>query len=167
MSAPLNFGVVRGSGGVRSIAALGMVEVLAREGLMPDLIVGCSAGAMFGALIGLVQIKLPVPLGSDAHRVRELLMEAFAADAEVLDSPAPAVLLDGVDREQLLFNATGYVNSPRSVARVRSALLFDVLARLRDAGITPVPATQAAPASGSAAAPPGSVDPFAPAVSAP
>lgn len=40
-----------GSGGVRSIAALGMVKVLAREGLMPDLIVGCSAGAMFGALV--------------------------------------------------------------------------------------------------------------------
>lgn len=51
MSAPLNFAVVLGSGGVRSIAALGMVEVLAREGLMPDLIVGCSAGAMFGALL--------------------------------------------------------------------------------------------------------------------
>ena len=51
MSAPLSFAVVLGSGGVRSIAALGMVEVLAREGLMPDLIVGCSAGAMFGALI--------------------------------------------------------------------------------------------------------------------
>jgi NTE family protein len=45
------FAVVLGSGGVRSIAALGMVEVLAREGLMPDLVVGCSAGAMFGALI--------------------------------------------------------------------------------------------------------------------
>lgn len=45
------FALVLGSGGVRSIAALGMVEVLAREGLMPDLVVGCSAGAMFGALI--------------------------------------------------------------------------------------------------------------------
>ena len=45
------YDVVLGSGGVRSIAALGMVEVLAREGLMPDLVVGCSAGAMFGALI--------------------------------------------------------------------------------------------------------------------
>jgi NTE family protein len=45
------FAIVLGSGGVRSIAALGMVEVLAREGLAPDLIVGCSAGAMFGALI--------------------------------------------------------------------------------------------------------------------
>jgi len=45
------FAIVLGSGGVRSIAALGMVEVLSREGLAPDLIVGCSAGAMFGALI--------------------------------------------------------------------------------------------------------------------
>ena len=45
------FAVVLGSGGVRSIASLGMIEVLAREGLHPDLIVGCSAGAMFGALI--------------------------------------------------------------------------------------------------------------------
>ncbi len=45
--------IVLGSGGVRSIAALGMVEVLQREGITPDLIVGCSAGAMFGALISL------------------------------------------------------------------------------------------------------------------
>ena len=45
------FAVVLGSGGVRSIAALGLFEVLSREGLRPDLIVGCSAGALFGALI--------------------------------------------------------------------------------------------------------------------
>ena len=45
------FAIVLGSGGVRSIAALGMVEVLRREGLRPDLVVGCSAGALFGALI--------------------------------------------------------------------------------------------------------------------
>jgi NTE family protein len=43
--------LVLGSGGVRSIAALGMVEVLEREGIKPDLLVGCSAGAVFGALI--------------------------------------------------------------------------------------------------------------------
>ena len=40
-----------GSGGVRSIAAPGMWEVLAAEGIAPDLIVGYSAGAIFGALI--------------------------------------------------------------------------------------------------------------------
>lgn len=42
---------VLGSGGVRSIAALGVAERLAREGLRPDLIVGCSSGALFGAQI--------------------------------------------------------------------------------------------------------------------
>jgi NTE family protein len=43
--------LVLGSGGVRSVAALGLIEVLWREGVAPDLIVGCSAGAMCGALI--------------------------------------------------------------------------------------------------------------------
>lgn len=45
------FALVFGSGGVRSIAALGLADVLQHEGLVPDLIVGCSAGALFGALI--------------------------------------------------------------------------------------------------------------------
>ncbi len=43
--------LVLGSGGVRSVAAFGMVEVLRREGITPDLVVGCSAGAMVGALV--------------------------------------------------------------------------------------------------------------------
>jgi len=86
--------------------------------------------------LGLVQIKLPVPLGSDVETVREQLLQAFDANTDVQDTPGPAVLLDGIDHGQLVFNATGYVNSPRNVARVRSALLFDVLKRLSDAGIT-------------------------------
>ena len=86
--------------------------------------------------LGLVQLKLPVPLGSDAQQVRELLLQALDADTDVLATPAPSVLLDGVENGQLLFNATGFVGSPRIAARVRSAVLFDVLARLNDAGIT-------------------------------
>jgi NTE family protein len=42
---------VLGSGGVRSIAALGIADRLAREGIRPDLIVGCSSGALFGAQV--------------------------------------------------------------------------------------------------------------------
>lgn len=42
---------VLGSGGVRSIAAMGIADRLAREGIRPDLIVGCSSGALFGAQI--------------------------------------------------------------------------------------------------------------------
>lgn len=45
--------LVLGSGGVRSIAAVGIAERLAREGIKPDVIVGCSSGALFGATIAL------------------------------------------------------------------------------------------------------------------
>ena len=42
--------------------------------------------------IGLVQLKLPVPLGTDPQQVRELLLAAFDANEDVLDTPAPSVL---------------------------------------------------------------------------
>lgn len=42
--------LVLGSGGVRAVAALGLLQVLEEAGIRPDLIVGCSAGAIFGAL---------------------------------------------------------------------------------------------------------------------
>ena len=87
--------------------------------------------------LGLVQIKLPVPIAADAERVRVLMLEAYEAHGDVLDTPAPNVLLDGVEGANLIFNATGFVGSPRAVAGVRSTLLFDVLKRLREADITP------------------------------
>lgn len=45
--------LVLGSGGVRSIAAVGIVDRLAREGIRCDLVAGCSSGALFGALVAL------------------------------------------------------------------------------------------------------------------
>lgn len=86
--------------------------------------------------LGLVQIKLALPVAVDAEQVRTHLLEAYHAHADVLDTPAPNVLLDGIDGANLLFNATGFVGSPRAVGGVRSALLFDVLRRLREADIT-------------------------------
>jgi NTE family protein len=50
---PHRIALVLGSGGVRSAAAIGIADRLAREGVRPDLIVGCSSGALFGALIAL------------------------------------------------------------------------------------------------------------------
>ncbi len=52
---PPGVALVLGSGGVRSIAAVGIVDRLAREGIVPDLIVGCSSGALFGATIAMGQ----------------------------------------------------------------------------------------------------------------
>lgn len=45
--------LVLGSGGVRSAAAAGILSVLHEQGLQPDLVVGCSSGAVFGAAIAL------------------------------------------------------------------------------------------------------------------
>ena len=85
--------------------------------------------------MGLVQIKLPMPLSTDPDQVRSLILEAFRAHEEVLDNPAPNVQLDGIDANGMLFNATGYVATPRMAYGVRSALLFDVLKRLRETNI--------------------------------
>lgn len=43
--------LVLGSGGVKSIAGLGALQVMEDHGLLPDAVVGCSAGALFGALV--------------------------------------------------------------------------------------------------------------------
>ncbi|MNQ03860.1 Miniconductance mechanosensitive channel MscM precursor [compost metagenome] len=85
--------------------------------------------------LGLVQIKLPMPLSTDAEAVRELILQAFTDHEDVLDTPAPNVFLDGIDNGHLIFNARGYVSSPRAAYGVRSALLFTVLKRLHDAGL--------------------------------
>lgn len=45
--------LVLGSGGVRSVAALGIADVLHESGFSPDVIAGCSSGALFGACIAM------------------------------------------------------------------------------------------------------------------
>jgi small-conductance mechanosensitive channel len=86
--------------------------------------------------LGLVKILLPVPLDADADQVRSLILELFDAHADVLKTPEPSVQLDAIDSAGMVFNATAFVNSPRAAYGVRSALLFDVLRRLREADIS-------------------------------
>jgi NTE family protein len=45
--------LVIGSGGIRSASAIGVLDVLHREGIRPDVIVGSSSGALFGAALAL------------------------------------------------------------------------------------------------------------------
>ncbi|MBV7486718.1 DUF3772 domain-containing protein [Bordetella sp. BOR01] len=85
--------------------------------------------------LGLVQVKLPMPLDADAQRVRELMLQAFAAHEGILENPAPDVFLEGVESGHLLFNARGYVSSPRNAYGVRSTLLYDILQRMTAAGL--------------------------------
>ncbi|WP_459618722.1 DUF3772 domain-containing protein [Bordetella sp. 2513F-2] len=116
--------------------------------------------------LGRVQVRLPMPLGTDAARTRTLLLEAFAAQPEILESPEADVYLDGIEGQHLMFNAVGYVGSPRAAYGVRSRLLFDILQRLREAGLDIAPPAtmvlreeqktpqEPAPPAGASAAPP-------------
>jgi len=85
--------------------------------------------------LGLVQIKLPMPLMTPAEQVRTLLLGVFEGHPDVLEEPAPNVQLDGIDSGSLVFNATGFVASPRAAYGVRSALLFEALKQLAAANI--------------------------------
>lgn len=58
-------GLVLGAGGARGFAHLGVLQVLHQENLKPDIIVGCSAGAIFGAFWA---------VGLDLERVERLLV---------------------------------------------------------------------------------------------
>ncbi|OOG47041.1 DUF3772 domain-containing protein [Rhodanobacter sp. C01] len=82
---------------------------------------------------GRVQIKLPMPLDTDASKARELILEVLRAHPGTLGMPAPSVQLDNLDGGSMLFSCTAYVNSPRDVSSVKSDLLFETLERLRDA----------------------------------
>jgi NTE family protein len=63
--------LVLGSGGVRSIAAVGIVDRLAVEGIRPDLVVGCSSGALFGATIA---------MGMPADKALQAATELWSAE---------------------------------------------------------------------------------------
>ncbi|MDB5889585.1 MAG: hypothetical protein JWP47_416 [Polaromonas sp.] len=85
--------------------------------------------------LGLVQIKLPLPVDARPAEVRQLLLDVLAEHPDVLKEPAPNVQLDGFDNGTLMYNATGFVSTPRAAYGVRSALLFEALQRLSAAGI--------------------------------
>ena len=85
--------------------------------------------------LGVVQVRLPMPLDTDARRATELMLEAFKAHEGILESPGAEVFLEGIENGHLLFNARGYVSSPRNTYGVRSALLYDILARMKAQGL--------------------------------
>ena len=85
---------------------------------------------------GRVLLRLPAPLDTDAHRMREVILAAFREHEGVLSDPEPIVQLEGILNGTLTFLAIGYVGNPRNTGGVRSDLLFTILAGLRAAGLS-------------------------------
>lgn len=101
--------------------------------------------------LGVVSLKFNMDVGVNADAVRDIMLNAMAHQDDVLDKPAPSVTLDGFNETSLAFSASCYINSPRNRSRVRSALMFEILRKMRQADLT-LHATQsvtvADPASG-------------------
>jgi small-conductance mechanosensitive channel len=84
---------------------------------------------------GRVQIKLPMPLDTDADAVIAAMRSAFASNPAVLENPAMSVTLDGIQNATLIFVGVAFIANPRQAGSVKSDILLDLLARLREAGI--------------------------------
>jgi potassium efflux system protein len=86
-----------------------------------------------GNALGRVKLSLPMPLDTDAAKMREIMMEALNANTATLATPAPSVTLDDVNNTAMTFTGVAYVRGPREASAVKSDLLFDILARLAKA----------------------------------
>jgi potassium-dependent mechanosensitive channel len=86
-----------------------------------------------GNALGRVKISLPMPLGTNAAKMREIMLDALRTNNATLETPAPYVTLDDVTSAGMTFSGVAYVRSPREASTVKSDLLFDMLARLQKA----------------------------------
>jgi NTE family protein len=64
---------VIGAGGIKCAAALGMWKVLQREGIAPDMLVGCSGGAIYAAGMALGYSEEQIERGTLALYKHELI----------------------------------------------------------------------------------------------
>ncbi|MEH3108359.1 MAG: DUF3772 domain-containing protein [Sphingomonas fennica] len=85
--------------------------------------------------LGRMQIQFSVPLGTDAGQVRQIVLDAYAAEPAVLDDPAPAVFIDSIADGRILINSFAHVPSPRDAYGARSNVFLALLTRFRAEGI--------------------------------
>jgi potassium efflux system protein len=87
---------------------------------------------------GRVRVRLPMPLDTDADAVIAAMNAAFAANSDILQSPALSVTVDGIENSALIFVGVAFIDNPRQAGAIKSAILLDILARLREAQIAMV-----------------------------
>ncbi|AOJ68814.1 MULTISPECIES: DUF3772 domain-containing protein [Burkholderia] len=84
---------------------------------------------------GVATLMLTFPLNTDPEQVRDLLLGAYREHAAILEKPAPSVTFSQLTPDGITLSVTGYVGSPRIAGTTKSDLLFEILKRLRAAGI--------------------------------
>ena len=92
--------------------------------------------ATMGNAQGVVTIALTFPLDIDPEQTRALLLDAYHQHVAIQPAPAPSVSFKELGPNGIVLSVTGYVASPRVVSGTKSDLLYEILKRLRAAGIT-------------------------------
>lgn len=100
-----------------------------------DLISGVVKNWMHSDRMGRVRVPVGVAYGSDANRVRAVLLACAEAHPAVLRTPAPVVYFMDFGSSSLDFELRAYIGNVDSALSVRSDLRFAVLEALREAGV--------------------------------
>jgi small-conductance mechanosensitive channel len=85
--------------------------------------------------IGRINLKVSVAYTSDVTLVRDILMACTRDHPEVEQASPPAVLLSAFGEKGIDFDVYAMVPNVARAGSVKSDIYFDVLKRLKDAGI--------------------------------
>jgi len=90
-------GLCLGSGGARGLAHIGVLQVLEENGIVPDIISGCSAGAIFGAVYA---------AGTNLNLLEKFMGTVEAGDIVDLGIPLHGGFLSGDKIEEVVATLT-------------------------------------------------------------
>ncbi len=99
------------------------------------LVTGAVKNWMYADRVGRVIITINVGYEADPEVVRELLIGAAKAQELVLSIPAPIVLFNEFGDWALRFQLICFVDDALMADRIRSEMHYDVLKRMREAGL--------------------------------
>ena len=85
--------------------------------------------------VGRIIISVNVTYESDVDQVRDLMIAAAKAQDQVLSIPSPSVLFAEFGDWSLKFNLICFVDDIEQAERTRSDINFEVLRRMREAGL--------------------------------
>lgn len=103
-----NLSIVIGSGSILCAASLGLMRALKRENLRPDLLVGCSGGSLYAAMLA---------LGFDPETIHEITVDMYKNDIVEGYTSSLRAVMSGETR----FNETdGLVDDKVLMERLRS-----------------------------------------------
>jgi potassium-dependent mechanosensitive channel len=85
--------------------------------------------------VGRIIVSINIAYESDVDQVRDLMIDAAKAQEEVLAIPSPSVLFAEFGDWAIKFNLICFVEDIERAERTRSDIHFEVLRRMREAGL--------------------------------